>query len=119
MPSSTDVQNLKINDLKEAQFDTAVQGGVIGANELSVLYDASATVSSTITLLAANWSSNTQTVSASDVTATNTVFVSPAPLSVSDYAAAGVMCTGQAAGTLTFTCDTTPLTDLSVSVVVL
>lgn len=40
MPTSTDVTNLKINQLTEAQYDTAVQGGVIGANELSILTDA-------------------------------------------------------------------------------
>lgn len=42
MPTSTNVTNLKINELTEAQYDTAVQGGVIGANELSFLTDAEA-----------------------------------------------------------------------------
>lgn len=41
MPTSTNVQNLKINTLTEAQFDTAVQSGVIGENELSILTDIS------------------------------------------------------------------------------
>lgn len=41
MPSSTNVTNLKINELTEAQYDAAVQGGVIGANELSIITDAS------------------------------------------------------------------------------
>lgn len=41
MPTSTQVQDLKINRLTEAQYDTAVSGGVIGENELSVLTDAS------------------------------------------------------------------------------
>ena len=39
MPTSTNVTNLKINELTEAQYDTAVQGGVIGANELSIITD--------------------------------------------------------------------------------
>lgn len=42
MPTSTNVTNLKINELKEAQYDTAVQQGVIGANELSILTDVDA-----------------------------------------------------------------------------
>lgn len=42
MPTSTNVTNLKINELTEAQYDTAVQQGIIGANELSVLTDAEA-----------------------------------------------------------------------------
>lgn len=39
MPTSVDIKNLKINTLTEAQYDTAVQGGVIGENELSLLTD--------------------------------------------------------------------------------
>lgn len=42
MPTSTNVTSLKINTLTEAQYDTAVQGGVISANELSILTDAEA-----------------------------------------------------------------------------
>ena len=41
MPTSVDIQNLKINQLTEAQYDTAVQGGVIGEHELSLITDAS------------------------------------------------------------------------------
>ena len=39
MPTSTSVTNLKINELTEAQYDTAVQQGIIGENELSVITD--------------------------------------------------------------------------------
>lgn len=39
MPTSANVTNLKINKLTSAQFDTAVQGGIIGANEISILTD--------------------------------------------------------------------------------
>lgn len=42
MPTSVNVTNLKINELKEAQYDTAVQQGIIGANELSILTDVDA-----------------------------------------------------------------------------
>lgn len=41
MPTSTTVKGLNINELTEAQYDAAVQGGVIGPNELSVLTDVS------------------------------------------------------------------------------
>lgn len=40
MPTSTNVTNLKINELTEAQYDAAVLNGTIGVNELSVLTDA-------------------------------------------------------------------------------
>lgn len=39
MPTPTDVTNLKINRLTEAQYDAAVQSGAITANELSFLTD--------------------------------------------------------------------------------
>ena len=71
------------------------------------------------TLLAASWNSNTQTVNVTGVTASNIVFVSPAPASASDYAAAGIVCTAQASGTLTFTCATVPSNDITVNVVIL
>lgn len=246
MPTSTNVTNLKINELTEAQYDTAVQGGVIGANEISILTDVdvgglpdqtgqsgkflttdgtnaswgttvegaqmvikntassqysavnqisfyakynnsdgtaasigstsigtlrfsgtSATfdgnvyasmtgkhlgttstkwdtiyvtkinngsditvpnvtgelavkqVNATITLTAAGWSSNTQTVNVTGMTATGVVMVSPDPTDQSAYTSAGILCTAQAAGTLTFTCDTVPSGDLSVNVVML
>ena len=71
------------------------------------------------TLAVADWSNNTQTVNVTGVTATNTVFVSPAPASAADYASAGIICTAQGAGTLTFTCTTTPTNAITVNVVCL
>lgn len=50
MPTSTNVTNLKINKLTEAQYDAAVQGGIIGANELSIITDIDTTVQSVPTL---------------------------------------------------------------------
>ena len=74
-------------------------------------------VNTTITLTAADWSSNTQTVTVSGVKADSVVFVSPAPASASDYASAGILCTAQAADSLTFTCTTTPTSAITVNVV--
>ena len=76
-------------------------------------------VNTTITLTAAGWSSNTQTVSVTGMTADGVVMVSPAPADQSAYTSAGILCTAQAAGSLTFTCDTVPAGDLSVNVVCL
>jgi hypothetical protein len=76
-------------------------------------------VNTAITLTAAGWSSNTQTVSVTGMTATGIVFVSPDPTDQSAYTSAGIICSAQAAGTLTFTCSTTPSADLSVNVVML
>lgn len=76
-------------------------------------------VNTTITLAAADWSSNSQTVSVTGMTATGIVMVSPDPTDQADYTAAGIICSAQAAGTLTFTCDSTPANDIDVVVVML
>ena len=119
MPTSTDIQNLKINTLTEAQYDAAVLGGVIGANELSILTDAQSSDSLTVTLAAADWSGNAQTVTATGVTASNTIFVGPAPASSADWATGGVLCTAQGTDSLGFTCTTTPTNDITVNVSIL
>lgn len=72
-----------------------------------------------VILTVAGWSNNAQTVSASPVTTTNDVIVSPDPSSAVDWAAAGILCTAQGAGTLTFTCATTPTDALTANVMVL
>ena len=77
------------------------------------------TLTTTAELAATGWSSNTQTVSVSGVTTANTIIVSPAPAHFSVYDAAGIICTGQGSGTLTFTCTTAPSTDITVNVVII
>jgi len=57
---------------------------------------------------ASAWSGTTATVNASAATATNDVIVAPAPESVSAWASAGIYCSAQGDGTLTFTCTTAP-----------
>lgn len=74
-------------------------------------------VNTTATLAVADWSLDTQTVTVSGVKADSVVFVSPAPASASDYASAGILCTAQAADSLTFTCTTTPTNAITVNVV--
>ena len=73
----------------------------------------------TCTLTAAGWSNLTQTVSISGVSGGNTVVVTPAPASVEAYGDAGVRCTAQTSGKLTFLCSAKPAADLTVQVLIL
>lgn len=73
----------------------------------------------TVTLTSAWWSSNSQTVSVTGVTASNTVIVSPAPSDIGDYADCGVYCSAQGSGTLTFGCDKAPDGDIVVNVLIM
>lgn len=76
-------------------------------------------VNSTITLTAAGWSGGSQSVTVSGMTATGVVLVSPDPTDQAAYTSAGILCTAQAANSLTFTCSTTPSADIDVNVVML
>lgn len=93
--------------------------GSDGANKAYV--DSKSPTSVTITLSSSSWSSNTQTVTVSGVSATETaqlITPTPAIASQSAYYEAGIMCTGQAANSLTFTCQTVPTSNLTVYVVI-
>ena len=73
----------------------------------------------TVTLTAAGWADNTQTVSVSSATATNIKVISPAPASVDEYASCGVKATTEGTGTITFACTTVPKNDLTVNIAIL
>ena len=62
---------------------------------------------------------DTQSVSCSIVTASNTVFVSAAPASADEYGLCGILCIGQGNGSLTFKYKFAPTNDLTVNVVTL
>ena len=78
-----------------------------------------ATTGTTGTLVVADWSSSTQTITVNGVTASNNILVSPAPASATDWASAGILCTAQSTDSLTFTCQTTPSNDITVNVAIL
>lgn len=73
----------------------------------------------TVTLTVAGWSNNSQSVTATGVTATNTVIVSPTPDSIDAYGSAKIKCTTQTTNSLTFICEEVPEDALTVSVVIL
>lgn len=73
----------------------------------------------TVTLAAARWSSLAQTVNASGITSNNTVIVSPTSGSHNAYNEAGVYCSAQASGKLTFRCSEKPSVALTVNVLII
>lgn len=75
-------------------------------------------ITTTVTLTSGGWSNNTQTVSVAGVSSSSLVEVSPAPTSFDNYVNAGILCTAQGAGTLTFTCKTVPTNNITVNVVI-
>lgn len=74
--------------------------------------------SKTITLLSNKWSNNNQTVVFDGLTLTSFVFISPVG-NPSAYAEAGIYCSAQGVGSLTFSCENTPSADIEVNVFVM
>ena len=72
----------------------------------------------TATLTASAWSDLTQTINVADVTANSTIFVSPDPASYEVWGKAGIICTEQDDGTLTFTCKKTPTASVTANIVI-
>ena len=82
---------------------------------------AAPSVGVSVTLTASGWNANakTQTVSVSGVTATANCIITASPDSYMAYAKAGVRCTAQGAGTLTFACETVPTADVAANVLII
>ena len=101
---------------------TGIEGQFVGFNSsgAAVAVSAPTPVYRTVTLPASGWSDSTQTVTVSGVLADETAQLiqpMPAMASQSAYYGAGVLCSGQAANSLTFTCQNVPTEDLTVYVV--
>ena len=73
----------------------------------------------TVTLPASGWQDGYQTVNVSGVTSGNTILVGYNPDSYEAYSDAGIRCTGQGEGTLTFMCESTPDVAVDVNMVIL
>lgn len=72
-----------------------------------------------VTLPVAGWQNNAQTAAVSGVTADSAVVVSPAPSSFEGYNEAECRATAQGAGTITFSCGSTPSGALTVNVMII
>ena len=109
---------LSSDNMVVRETEIATLNGYVGS-----MIDAATPKSATVTLAAASWDSTakTQTVTVTGVSATETdqmITPTPALASQSAYYDAGILCTGQAADSLTFTADTIPTADLTVYVVI-
>ena len=74
--------------------------------------------SATVTLSANAWSGNSQTINLANVATNSLVTVAPVPTAQNRtaYLEAGVYCSAQGAGTLTFVCEDVPSVSLNVNI---
>lgn len=90
---------------------------ILGSGDLTV--GGGATYSTVaVSIPTSAWSGTTATVNVTGVTASNDVIVAPKPASALVWAAAGIYCYAQGAGTLTFTCSTAPSEAVTANVMV-
>ena len=101
-----------------ASVQTTLDGDVAG-NLLNLINTKVSLSAVSVTLPAAGWVENNQTVSVAGVTAANQVVATPSPSSHDHYGECAVRCTGQSAGALSFACMTAPTIDLTVNVLIL
>lgn len=100
------VATTSANGLMASADKTKLNGVATGATKNSITTNAAV-------LTVAGWSNNSQTVSVAGVTTTNLVIVGV------DNSNNGVRCTAQGSGTLTFTCDSVPISNIAVNVAML
>lgn len=105
--------------VKGASYNGTVYNTVDASGTLA-LYDIQAKHSTlTITIATTDWSNGTCTKTASGVTASNTVIISPASASFEAYGEAQVRATAQGANQITFACTDVPSSALTVNVAIL
>ena len=124
----TDILKTKLDGIATGAtntvIDTALSGSSINPVQnkiVKVALDSKENKHSTVaaTLTTAGWSSNSQSVAVIGVTASNTVIVAPSLDSQEDYLKSGIICTTQAANSLTFTYKVIPTVAMTVNVVIL
>ena len=109
---------LSTDNMIVRETDVATLNGYVGS-----MIDVATPKILSITLSASSWDSTalTQTVTATGVLAdemAQSITPTPALSSQTAYYEAGILCTGQAANSLTFTCETVPTVDLTVYVII-
>ena len=107
LPSVTSSDNGKVLTVTSGAWAAATPSGGVTMS------------TTTCTLGTSGWTSDSITVNATGVTASNNVIVAPAPASAADYAAAGIVCTAQGAGTLTFSRTSANDSSITVNVLIL
>ena len=111
----------------KSAYASAQDGGYTGTEAafnaaLAQVQDkADKTVSKSATLPASGWNADTktQTVTVTGMTAAANCIITSAPASYMAYAEAGVRCTAQGSGSLTFACETVPTEDVATNVLIL
>lgn len=105
--------------VKSVSYNGNVYNSVDSSGNLALSSIQAQHTSLSITIATSDWSNNTCTKTASGVTSSNTVIVSPASASYEAYGEAQVRATAQGANQITFTCTDVPSSSVTVNVAIL
>ena len=105
--------------VKAASYNGNVYNSVDSSGTLALNNIQAQHASLSVTIATSDWSNKTCTKTASGVTSSNTVIVSPASASYEAYGEAQVRATAQGTNQLTFTCTDVPSSSLTVNVAIL
>ena len=105
--------------VKSVSYNGTVYNSVDSSGNLALSSIQAQHTSLSITIATTDWSNKTCTKTASGVTSSNTVIVSPASASYEAYGEAQVRATAQGTNQLTFTCTDVPSSSLTVNVAIL
>lgn len=105
--------------VKSVSYNGTVYNSVDSSGNLALSSIQAQHTSLSITIATSDWSNKTCTKTASGVTSSNTVIVSPASASYEAYGEAQVRATAQGTNQLTFTCTDVPSSSLTVNVAIL
>lgn len=105
--------------VKSVSYNGNVYNSVDSSGNLALSSIQAQHATLTITIATSDWSNGTCTKTATGVTASNTVIVSPASTSYVAYGEAQVRATAQGANQITFTCTDEPSSALTVNVAIL
>lgn len=105
--------------VKAASYNGTVYNTVDASGTLALSDIQAQHATLTITIATSDWSNKTCTKTASGVTSSNTVIVSPASASYEAYGEAQVRATAQGTNQITFACTDTPSSALTVNVAIL
>ncbi len=103
-------------------ISSAEETYTIKVSSLKAFLQKSNISAATVNLYRSAWEEQLQTVACASVSADSTschIIVAPAPDDAQDYGKYGIVCYEQGTGSLTFRCETTPLKDIEVSVLIL
>lgn len=118
--SSADQWDIAIVTSENKTYVLSVAPYSTAANWKEILAPTWGSTTISVTLTTAWWSWGTQTVTATWVTSSNTVIISPAPANIQAYVNSWVYASAQWTNSLTFTASqSTPSADLTVNVVIL